>query len=413
MSAAAVDLDVWPDVVEPGTAPDPEEVARARILSCIRTGDWLDAQTFPPLQWAVPGVVPEGFGLIVGPPKLGKSWLVLGIALAVAAGGRAFGRVDVGPSRPTLYMALEDGDRRLQDRCRKLLVGERIPHRFHYATTLPEGGSVLETMDAWLTQHEGHSPLVVLDTLGKVMPPAMAGESAYARDYRIGSWLKRISDAHPGCTLLVVHHTRKAEGSDWMDSTSGTQGLNGSADFTIALARSRNETAAVLKVTGRDVREAEYAMDATEGSWVLAGTSLADASRAAQEVKATANLGDRSAEIVAFVGKHPEGVSASDVGTALDLKDARRYLSRLVDSGRLERAGRGTYTSVPSVPSVPFEWDNPPDGTHGTEVSHSRDTPSPANGTHGTDGTPLCDICGGDLSFALSATGYTAHPSCG
>jgi hypothetical protein len=35
------------------------------------------------------------------------------------------------PKRPVLYLALEDGHRRLQDRCRRLLAGEKIPPEFH------------------------------------------------------------------------------------------------------------------------------------------------------------------------------------------------------------------------------------------------------------------------------------------
>ena len=70
----------------------------------------LDRMTFPPLDWHVPGLVPEGFGLLVAPPKAGKSWLVAGVGLACALGGMAFGRIDV-PARPVLYLALEDGRR--------------------------------------------------------------------------------------------------------------------------------------------------------------------------------------------------------------------------------------------------------------------------------------------------------------
>ena len=100
----------------------------SEALARIRTGAELDAMTFPPLAWAVPGLVPEGFGLLTGPPKAGKSWLVLDIALGVAAGGRVLGKVRVGRPRPVLYFALEDGERRLQDRARTLLgPGEPIP----------------------------------------------------------------------------------------------------------------------------------------------------------------------------------------------------------------------------------------------------------------------------------------------
>jgi len=86
--------------------PDP-------LLANLRTGDWLDAQDFPPLSWVVPDLIPEGMSMLVGGPKIGKSFLSLSIALAVASGGRALGSVDVGKPRPVLLLALEDGERRL------------------------------------------------------------------------------------------------------------------------------------------------------------------------------------------------------------------------------------------------------------------------------------------------------------
>ena len=67
--------------------------------------------------------------MLVGPPKIGKSWFVLTVGLAAAFGGKVLGSRQ---PRPVLYLALEDGDRRLQDRCRKLLRGDPIPAEFEY-----------------------------------------------------------------------------------------------------------------------------------------------------------------------------------------------------------------------------------------------------------------------------------------
>ena len=363
------------------------------ILARVRTGAWLDSQTFAPLQWAVHGVIPEGLGLLTGPPKAGKSWASLGIALAVASGGRAFGKVPTGDPRPVLLLALEDGDRRLQSRCRTLLQGKAIPGRLHF-TTRATPAEVIELIAMWLQDHGDRNPLVLLDTLGKVMPPALPGEGAYARDYRIGTRLKALVDAHPGSTLLVVHHIRKqpvGQAGDWMDSTSGTNGLNGAADFTINLQRPRGEDRGVLRVTGRDVPENEYAVSCAEGSWVIDGASLADAAQAALDAKAADGLGDRSAEIVAYVTAQAEPVTPAQVAEALRYPDARRYLARMADAGRIKRPGRGLYTGVPSVPMSQTgsalaspgvsqghgEWDN---GTHGTGVhgcSVHRGTPRP------------------------------------
>jgi hypothetical protein len=61
-------------------------VTEESLLTGMRDGAWLDAQEFPPHEYAVPGIIPEGFGLLVAPPKAGKSWLVAGIGLACAVG---------------------------------------------------------------------------------------------------------------------------------------------------------------------------------------------------------------------------------------------------------------------------------------------------------------------------------------
>lgn len=352
-------------------------------LDVIRTGSWLDAQTFPPVSWSVPGLIPEGFGLLTGAPKIGKSWAALGVGLAVAAGGKALGRIDVGKARPVLYLALEDGERRLQSRARKLLGDEAIPPLFHFATDTALT-PITHVIGAWLDEHGDRDPLVMLDTLGRVMPSARSREGAYERDYRIGADLKRLTDAHPGSTLLVVHHVRKAEGADWMDSTSGTNGLNGAADFTLNLSRSRNSDEGTVRVTGRDVIENEYAVTITDCAWTVDGDDLAEAARQvdarAEHQRATNELGADSLAIVEWVNAQPAPVGPRQVSDALsiDYEKVRRYLIRLADADRITKHGRGAYTGVLSVPSVPLRSNSVPsqpdrtDRTHGTGVHNER-----------------------------------------
>jgi hypothetical protein len=349
---------------------DTAQTQTSGLLARVRTGDQLDAMTFPPLTWAVYGILPEGFGLFTGAPKTGKSWAAYGIALAVAGGKPALGNVATGHPRPVLMLALEDGEKRLQFRARKLLDdGEAIPANLHYLTVATPF-EVIEVIAEWLDLYGHLDPLVVLDTLGKVLPQALPGEGAYSRDYRIGSNLKALADAHPGTCLIVVHHVRKAGGDDWMDSTSGTNGLNGAADFTVTLARSRGSDSGTLKVTGRDVAESEFAVTSHDGRWTLDGNSLEDAARIAAQRFATAGVGDRSADIIAYVTAQGAPVTPKQVEQALDMPDARRYLARLVEGERIMRTGRGLYSRVPTVPlSQPNlltdpQWDTGTVGTH-------------------------------------------------
>lgn len=361
----------------------------SHLLSGLRDGAWLDVQDFPPLAYAVDGIIPEGMSVIAGAPKVGKSALVLDIALAVAAGGCAFGHLPV-EKRPVLYLALEDGHRRMQDRCRTLLGGEPIPPAFEYLTAI-QPGTVQSTIEAWLARHPAEAPLVIVDTLAKVKPPAQYGESAYQHDYRVASMLKRLVDDRPGSSLVINHHDRKAGADDYIDRVSGTHGVAGAADTIIIVSRPRGEQEATLQVAGRDVPEGEYAARYNLQRWALAGDDLAAAARAAEQQRSSEGLGDRSAEVVAYVGEHPDGVRAGDVAADLDIdeKTASTYLIRAYKAERIAKPQRGLYTPVGSVGSV-----GSPDGE-----------PNTSNSQEG------CVSCGRPAT-ARHDLGYPLHSTC-
>jgi hypothetical protein len=326
---------------DPGPA-EPEPEPSLLSMRCVN-GAWLDAQRFAPLEHAVDRIIPEGLGLIVAPPKKGKSFLVADVGLAVAAGGFALGAIPVA-KRPVLYLALEDGHRRLQSRFRRILNGGAIPDGIDVVIKAsPKEALVL--IAEYLESHAGRKPLVIVDTFGKIKPRKRPGEDAYQIDYETGATLKALADSAPGSTLLLVHHTRKAEAEDFVDSVSGTHGLAGSADFVLVLTRKRHANTAILSVTGRDVEEAEYALTADEGVlWRLDGTNLAEARDAAEKLRAS-NLGDRMMEVYAVVYAAAEPVTPTDVAQALDMDGdtAGKYLRRLAARDYIARAGRGRY----------------------------------------------------------------------
>ncbi|MEU7807890.1 AAA family ATPase [Micromonospora chalcea] len=344
--------------------PESQESRTERLLDAIRDGAWLDAQEFPPLRYAVDGLVPEGFTVLVGPPKVGKSWLIGGMLLAIAGGGAALGRIRLSSKRRVLYLALEDGDRRMQSRCRKLLGdGEPLPALFHYVTRVSPN-EVLATIDAFLARYPD-TAMVVIDTLGKVMPPAGPNETTYQRDYRVGGRIKDIADKRPGLAVVAIHHDRKASADDFVERVSGTNGLAGSADTIVVLARKRQSTEGLLMVTGRDVPEAEYALEMTDGvNWTLDGHDLAAAAANARKREETSagQVSDTSAQIIDFVRQHEGGVSRAQVVERFG-DNAGRYLARHTDAGRLVRVGRGLYAVPSPVPSVPVSFSQVSDGT--------------------------------------------------
>ena len=82
------------------------------------------ATEFAPIQWVVPDYVPEGLSILAGRQKLGKTWLAMDWAIAVATGGAAMGSIfcEVGD---VLYVDLENGHRRIQGRISTLFPSAR------------------------------------------------------------------------------------------------------------------------------------------------------------------------------------------------------------------------------------------------------------------------------------------------
>ena len=327
------------------------------LLTGKRDGAWLGVQEFAPLRYHIPGIIAEGVTVLAGAPKVGKSWLVLACGLAVAGPGAALGKLWCAESRPVFYLALEDGDRRMQERCRILLDGKyrprgsaEIPAAFTYLTRV-RPGAIVATIGEYLDASGKLEPLVIIDTLGRVLPPADYGETAYGRDYRIMTELKDLADAWPGTSLLISHHDRKAESPDFVEQVSGTNGIAGGADTVIVLTRPRGESSGLLHVTGRDVTEDSYAVSFDGGAWTLDGDGLAEAAGTARARRATAGLSERSVEIIAYVIGRGEPVSPAEVAKALGLDgdQAGKYLRRAAETGRLAKAERGLYGPRRSV----------------------------------------------------------------
>jgi AAA domain len=136
-------------------------------LPTIISASDLVAKVFPEPRWAVDGVVPEGLNLLAGPPKMGKSFLLLGLGVAIAAGGYALGKVPVAAG-DVLYLALEDTQRRLQERLVRILDGAPAPDRLHLVTAWPrldDGG--VAAIDTWLGAYPAVR-LVAIDTLAMI-----------------------------------------------------------------------------------------------------------------------------------------------------------------------------------------------------------------------------------------------------
>jgi hypothetical protein len=193
------------------------------INSEIKSAKVLQTMTFAPIKHVVPGIFIEGLTLLAGKPKGGKSWLLLDTAIAVATNGWTLGEIHC-LEGDVLYCALEDSERRLQSRLRKLR--QDFPERLSYCTELARlaTGGLAQIRD-WITVHP-QARLVIIDTLAMVRETRKREETNYDADYAAILDLRKLAN-DSRIAIVVVHHLRKADADDAFDTVSGTLGLTG------------------------------------------------------------------------------------------------------------------------------------------------------------------------------------------
>jgi hypothetical protein len=294
----------------------------------------LQAMVFQPIKYVVPGIIVEGLTLIAGKPKIGKSWLLMHTAIAVAGGGFTLGEIHC-PEGDVLYCALEDNLRRLRSRMHKLLGKQAWPKRLMFWCEMPrltEGG--LDQIKSWIASVE-HPRLIIVDTLAMVRTPKKKEQTQYDADYAAVLELRALANEH-GTAIVVVHHLRKMDADDAFDTISGTLGLSGAPDSILILKYDRGGSGTVvLHGRGRDLMEIEKAVafNKTTCVWTIAG-----------ELPDVRSSAERQA-LLAAMQEIGTPASANNIATYAQLKPAnvRRMLQRMAKDGTVKRHQRGKY----------------------------------------------------------------------
>jgi RecA-family ATPase len=201
--------------------------------------------------------VPEGLTILGGKGKLGKSWLALAWALVAAEDGEV------------LYLALEDGPKRLQDRIKKLMDADPRPpaqwgRPLKNLTLVPANGwtqtdkglaAGLEKVGQWLDQHP-KARLVVIDTFARFRGKQRKKADYQSENTEVGD-VQRLAIKH-GIGIIAIVHTTKGKRDDVFDDIQGSVGLTAPADTLMVLQRSRGTSRGELWITSRDGEEKSF-----------------------------------------------------------------------------------------------------------------------------------------------------------
>lgn len=222
--------------------------------------------TYPPISWIVPDMLPPGLTFISGKPKAGKSWLALQLALSVSTGGKMFNR-DVEKGR-VLYLALEDNERRLQDRMVKQEwpinsdVEFMLQDQFReQITALNTGGG--KRLLKYIERKKYR--VVIVDTFSRSIqgdqldPAEMTEAVGPIQQYALSKDLALV---------IIDHMPKNTPGeSDPINHIFGSVAKAAVTDTAWGLYRSNGTPGAELGITGRDVADMTLKLSFDKRAW--------------------------------------------------------------------------------------------------------------------------------------------------
>ena len=325
-------------VLDNATALKFAVMARLSSDEAFLTSDQILRTEWDEPRWTVPGLMSVGLGFLGGKQKTGKSWLMLQVACAKAAGGRVFNtKIEPGP---VLYLALEDSARRLKSRMTKQQWPENLPIDFVLMDSFEREFGDLSTSGAdriiYLLENRGYH-LVVVDTFSKAI--GMYLKSGDVNDSsvitRALSRLQAAALTHNATVCFIDHHSKAAnnEGGDPVNDIVGSIAKGGVSDFMWGLYRERGKSGAVLQVVGRDVDGDQTMLlnwDKELGLWNYDGDG------------ASIRLKQRSEEILNFLKANGRSMLQTITdGVRQQKSHTSERLSALVTNGLVVRIEEG------------------------------------------------------------------------
>lgn len=273
-------------------------------FATIRNVQQLKEKQFKEPTWVIKNVLPSGNILLAARPKMRKTWLALQLSVAIVTGGRFLQWECV--QGEVLFLALEDNERRIQNRIRTLQRFEIAPpdlSGFRYwtggmdydasgrlrlsnpeeaAATLqafPKGDAGVDALDQYLDQYP-KTTTIVIDTL-----PHFRGERTsrdiYQADYESMMPLTKLASRRNVLVIPVMHEKKgladRDMGADFLEDVTGSAGITGGSDGVISIKGRRGvqtETESrKLLISGRDIPydyQTDITFDAERGGWLPA-----------------------------------------------------------------------------------------------------------------------------------------------
>lgn len=251
--AIATTNDVYTPPAQPRAPPSPngnEPTAGAADTAPWASVPWSTFRdTAPPAQqWLIEGLLPAGvLAFIAGPPKRGKTWVGIGLALAITLGQPLTDNYPTPRPCDVLYIALEGSATGLRTRFGALARGfgsdpdtDDLDRLHMLYRPRPFDLAELATAD-WLLQEalDTSAAIVFIDVLRAA---ARFDENAAADFGRLRDHLEPL--LHAGITVILLHHFGKMNDTQRERSPgermAGTGAMYGALDVGLLITKSED-----------------------------------------------------------------------------------------------------------------------------------------------------------------------------
>lgn len=231
----------------------------------------------------------EGTCILSAKPKLGKSWLVLAMCLAISKGEDFLGYKTKKCS--TLYLDLETSEQLQQKRIKKALRGTKIPDNFYIDTETDSlDNGFCEQIESYIEQ-DPEIGVVIIDVFQIIRSSAKnSKENEYEHAYRDITPLNELAKKHHLSIILVCHDRKMVDMDDPFANILGSTGLQGAVAQMMVMFKPRKDLPIHLAVKGKTIDglvDLNIALDS--GRWSLidgsVGTSFADYSYLHSEIR--------------------------------------------------------------------------------------------------------------------------------
>lgn len=277
----------------------------------------------PPIDWIVDKILPVGLSMIGAPSKYYKSYMALGLCVAICNGTK-FLNFDC-TKHACLYFDLESTKRRPKSRLNQIVGNSASkPNNLYIIDGTNDIGRIgtgFEAQVEYQLQEHPEIKLVIVDVFQLIRQPVKKNQTGYDRDYDDFKVLKQIADKY-NISLMLIHHTRKTKDpTDVFNDLSGSVGVMGALDCAWVISKDdRYAEEGTLHITGRDMdtQKLKIRFNKKAFQWEYVGTE--------EEIESQREMAEyEQSPIVKTIKKLVKQNDGHWEGSASDIQTASKY----------------------------------------------------------------------------------------